>query len=190
MFNKTAGTGQGSLLDNGPVGGLCMDLAESLNNSSLTYDVIMTQDGPRPTTFLGEAMGSEKAAYLSELWGRFFDEAWITAGNYTQQQNDSAEAFAAAVWEIIYEDLPAAPSGWDVTVDGTHGHLGFRAANLNSALANSWLHALDGAGPIADLRSLSYAGRQDFLVAIPEPSMAGFLAMGFLLLTGKKFVRA
>jgi hypothetical protein len=82
MFNKTAGTGQGEYLDNGYVGGFCMDLSEYVAHGSLTYDVIMPQDGPRPTSFLGQAMGQAKADYLAELWGRFYDPAWSAGGNF------------------------------------------------------------------------------------------------------------
>ena len=186
MFNKTAGTGQGEYLDNGYIGGFYMDLSKYVTHSSLTYDVIMPQDGPRPTTFLGTAMGQTKADYISELWGRFYDPAWSAGSSYTYQQNKDAEAFAAAVWEIIYEDLPTSSAGWDVTADGTFGSRGFKAANLNYQTANNWLHALDGAGPMADLRALSYVGARDFLVAvqdpgvIPEPSSIAILAISSL----------
>ena len=192
MFNKTAGTGQGQYLDNGFIGGFCMDLSEYIAPGSLIYDVLMPQHGPRPTSFLGEAMGQAKAAYLAELWGRFYDPAWSAGGSYTSQQNSNAEAFAASVWEIIYEDLPASPLSWDVTTDGTVGGKGFKAANLDYQTANSWLHVLNGTGPMADSRSLSYVGSQDFLVAvqnqsaIPEPASLAFAVFGFLLVVRKK----
>ncbi|MBU2597031.1 MAG: PEP-CTERM sorting domain-containing protein [Planctomycetes bacterium] len=180
MFNKTAGTGQGEYLDNGYIGGFCMDLSEYVAHDSLTYDVIMPQDGPRPTSFLGESMGQAKADYISELWGRFYDPAWSAGGSYTYQQNKNAEAFAAAVWEIIYEDLPTSSSAWDVTVDSTGGSRGFKATNLDYQKANAWLGALDGTGPIADLRALSYVGAQDFIVEIPEPSSIAIFAVSGL----------
>jgi hypothetical protein len=139
-------------------------------------------------------MGQEKADYLAELWGRFYNPAWAAGGSYTALQKSEAEAFAAAVWEIIYEDLPASSSGWDVTRDGTGGSRGFKAANLDSQKANSWLHALDGTGPMADLRSVSYLGSQDFLVAvtasnsgeIPEPATLALALFGFIMVIRKK----
>jgi hypothetical protein len=152
MFDKTAGTGQGGLLDNGIIGGFCMDLSEYLGSGSLNYDVLMLEDGPRPTTFLGGPMGQRKAAFLAELWGRFYNPVWAAGGTYTSQQKSDAEAFAAAVWEIVYEDLPASSSGWDVMIDGTDGSRGFRATNLDYQTANNWLHALDGTGPIAQFK--------------------------------------
>ena len=182
MFNKIAGTGEGQLLDNDRIGGFCMDLSEYLASGSKTYDVLMPQDSPRPTTFLGGPMGQQKAAYLAELWGRFFDPAWAAGDSFSSQQKSDAEAFAAAVWEIIYEDLPASSSGWDVTTDGTGGSRGFKATNLNYQTANSWLHALDGTGPVAQLRALSYSGYQDFIVVIPEPATVAFMMVGFATL--------
>jgi hypothetical protein len=193
MFNKTAGTGQGEYLDNGNIGGFCMDLSEYVAHGSLTYDVIMPQDGPRPTSFLGQAMGQAKADYLAELWGRFYDPSWAAGGSHTSQQNKDAEAFAAAIWEIIYEDLPSSPALWNVTVDGTGGSRGFKATNLDHQTANNWLHALDGTGPMANLRTLSYVGAQDFLFevqepgVIPEPATVAFLAFGFIMIVSRKF---
>ncbi|MFA5293050.1 MAG: hypothetical protein WC496_08465 [Phycisphaerae bacterium] len=191
LFNKTAGTGEGQYIDNGLFSGFCMDLSEYTAPGTLTYDVLKVQDGPRPTAFLGGSMGQAKADYLAELWGRFYNPAWAATGSYTSQQKNEAGAFAAAVWEIIYEDLPTSSAGWDVTSDGTGGSRGFKATNLDSQKANDWLHALDGTGPMADLRSLSYLGAQDFLVAvdtgaIPEPATLAFVAFGFLMVVSKK----
>jgi hypothetical protein len=187
MFDKTAGTDQGEWLDNGYIGGFCMDLSEYVAQGSFTYDVLAVEDGPRPLSFLGEAMGQQKADSIAELWGRFYDPAWSAGGAYTYQQNKDAEAFAAAIWEIIYEDLPSSSAGWDVTSDGTFGSGGFKATNLNYSLANSWLAALDGTGPMADLRALSAVGAQDFIVQIPEPATVAFLAFGLAMLAGGKF---
>jgi hypothetical protein len=190
MFNKTAGTGQGQNLANGYIGGFCMDLSQEILSGSNSYDVIMPQDGPRPTTFLGSTMGAQKAAYLSELWGRYYDTAWSVVGNYTSQQNSNAEAFAAAVWEIVYEDLPTSSANWDVTKDSTGGSRGFKAENLDYLTANNWLHSLNGTGPMADLRSLSNTYSQDMLVAIPpsvpEPATVAIMSLGFLLIMKKK----
>jgi hypothetical protein len=186
MFNKTAGTGQGQNLANGYIGGFCMDLSEYIASGSVNYDVIMPQDGPRPTTFLGSTMGEVKASYLSELWGRYYDTAWAAGGSYTSQQNSNAEAFAAAVWEIVYEDLPTSSAGWDVTTDGTGGNRGFKAENLDYLTANNWLHSLNGTGPMADLRSLSYIGSQDMLVAmpsVPEPATIILLTVGGMIIS-------
>jgi hypothetical protein len=186
MFNKTAGTGQGQNLANGYIGGLCMDLSQDIAPGSSTYDVIMPQDGPKPTTFLGSTMGTVKAAYLSELWGRYYDPAWAVVGNYTSQQDSRAEAFAAAVWEIVYEDLPTSPAGWDVTKDSTGGNRGFKAEDLDYLTANNWLHSLNGTGPMADLRSLSNICSQDMLVAmpsVPEPATVILLTVGGMIIS-------
>jgi hypothetical protein len=186
LFNKTAGTGDGGLLDNGVIGGFCMNIVENIGSGSLNYDVLMLEDGPRPTTFLGGPMGQQKAAFLAELWGRFYNPVWAAGGTYTSQQKSDAEAFAAAVWEIVYEDLPALSSGWDVTIDGTGGSRGFRAENLDYQTTNNWLHALDGTGSMAQLRSLSRIGSQDFIVKIPEPATIGILSLGILGLVRKR----
>jgi len=188
MFNKTAGTGQGGYWPNGPTGGFCMDLPEDVSSGTLTYDVVMPAEGPVPTSFLSGPMGTVKAGYLGELWHEHFDPAWIGSGTFNADQKSKAEAFSAAVWEIIYEALPATPSLWDVTTDGTDGALGFRSTEVDAATANSWLHALDGLGHRTQLRALVYNGKQDFLVAVPgvpevpEPATVGLLGLGSLAL--------
>jgi hypothetical protein len=188
MLDKTYGTNEGKLWDDGPIGAFCIEWAELTSSNTLTYDVIMPEEGPLPTTLLGSAMGTTKAKYLQELWGRYFDPSWVGSGSFTYEQNTKAAAFGAAVWEIVHEDLPTSPLGWDVTVDGTVGIGGFRADYLDSVAANNMLHSLDGTGPRADLRVFSYNGQQDYIVAVPEPATIALLGMGgvFSLLRRKK----
>ena len=178
MLDKTAGTGQGDLWPDGPVGGFCIELHQWASDNTLTYGVVMPEQVH--SSYLGSSIGPEKAEYLRELWGRFFDSDWVGSGPFTSQQDSGAEAFAAAVWEIIYEDLPQSPLWWDVTADGTAGDLGFRCENADTATANSWLHALDGAGPKADLRAFVHCNKQDYLVEVPEPATIALLGLGAL----------
>ncbi|OHB66481.1 MAG: hypothetical protein A2Y76_03495 [Planctomycetes bacterium RBG_13_60_9] len=124
-------------------------------------------------------LGVTRANYLRELWARYYDPAWA-GSNPSLQDDRAAEAFAAAVWEILYEDLPTTPMGWDVTVDGTENPVGgFWAEDLDAATANKWLHSLTG-GPKADLRVFSVDGAQNYLVAVPEPATLVLLGLGGL----------
>ncbi len=188
MLDKTYGTNEGKIWPDGPIGTFCIEWAEASSSSTLTYDVVMPEDGPVPTTLLGGTMGLSKAKYLQELWGRYFDPSWVGSGSFTYQQNTKAEAFATAVWEIVHEDLPVSPLGWDVTVDGTVGIRGFSAAYLDTDMANNMLHSLDGTGPTADLRVFSYNGQQDYIVEVPEPATIALLGLGgaFSLMRRKK----
>ena len=135
----------------------------------------------------GGKIGSEKAGYLSELWGRFFDTTWVTSESFTEEQNIAAEAFAVAVWEIVYEDVPASAMMWDVAVDGTAGPLGFRCENVDISLANGMLRSLDGTGPKAELRAFVNGCKQDYLVEVPEPATILLLGLSSLtLIRGKR----
>jgi hypothetical protein len=192
MFRKTGGTGEGNLWDNGIIGSFCMEPAEEVPVGTTTYEVVLLEEAPKPGGLLGGPIGQQKADYIRELWGRFYDPAWVdwlAAGgqaSFTAQQNSDAAAFAAAIYEIVYEDVPPSPLGWDVTVDGTAGELGMRSWTADTATANEWLHALDGTGPRADLRVFVYEGKQDYLVLIPEPATITLLAISSLALLRKR----
>jgi hypothetical protein len=187
MLGKSGGSGEGDIWPDGQLGSFCIELNEDAPDDTFTYDVVMLDEAPVPTTFLGGSIGAEKAKYLSELWGRFFDPDWVGSGPFTGEQNSDAGAFAVAIWEIIYEDLPSSPLGWDVTVDGTGGDLGFYAAGGDTAKANDYLHSLTGCGPKADLRAFVRCGTQDYLVEVPEPATIALLGFsGILSLVRKK----
>jgi hypothetical protein len=124
-------------------------------------------------------MGTIKANYIRELWGRHFDPTWTAPGGNTQM----AEAFGTAIWEIIYETDP-----WDVT-SGT----GFYATGIEQyATANAWLNELDGTGPRANLAAISTVDGQDYVVQVPEegqvpePATVCLLGLGALSLLRRK----
>ena len=181
MLEKSYGTNEGKTWSDGPIGVFCIEWSEIVSSNTLRYDVIMPEDGPVPTTLLEGTMGLTKAKYLQELWGRYFDPSWVGSGTFSYQQNTKAEAFGAAVWEIVHEDFPGSPLAWDVTLDGSPGDRGFRAEYLDTSLANYMLHSLDGTGPRADLRVFSYNGQQDYLVEVPEPTTIALLGFGGVL---------
>ena len=141
LLNKTSGTGTGNTWSNGLIPGFCIEIQEPHPTATYTYDVRMPEDVYN--NYTGQYLGTTKANYLRELWARYYDPAW-TSGSYTAQQNSDAQAFAAAIWEIVYEKMPVSPAQWDVTIDGTMGLGGFRAENLDWETANQWLHSLTG----------------------------------------------
>jgi len=191
MLEKTGGTGEGNFWPNGQIGTFCVEWSEMASSSTLTYNVIMPENGPLPTTFLGSTMGVTKAKYIEELWGKYFKSAWVGSCAFSDYYDHGAAAFAAAIWEIVHEDLPVSPLSWDVTLDGTAGSRGFRAEYLDAYVANTantWLHSLNGTGPTADLRIFSYKGQQDFIVEVPEPATIALFGLGgmFALLRKKR----
>ncbi len=186
ILNKTSGTGEGELWENGLIGTFCLELSEFAPVGTKTYDVVLPEDAHKPTTFLGTNIGFEKAEYIREAWGRFYDPAWAGSGPFTETQNRKAEAFAAVLWEIIYEDLPTTPAMWDISVDGKIGPLGFYATDLDVCTANNMLHMLDGTGPKADLRAFVVNGDQDYITLVPEPATVWLLVVGSVTLLRKR----
>ena len=172
-LDKTNGAGEGKFWPDGTVNAFCSELSEAPPEVTTKYNVIGLEEGP-----LSAAMGAEKAGYISELWGRYFDPSWTGSGPFTWLQNAQAAAFATAIWEIVYEDLPASPLKWDVKIDGTWGAGGFSTSFGGTALANNWLHSLNGTGPMANLRVFGYNGSQDYIAEVPEPATIALLGLG------------
>lgn len=184
MLDKSSGTGQGNIWPNGLIGGFCMELNQMSASDTRKYDVFNLDEAN--VSFFGSQLGTAKANYIAELWGRFFDPAWTTTGSHTNQQNRDAEAFGAAIWEIIYEALPGTPMDWNVSVDGTTGDGGFKATYVEATTANNWLHALNGLGPKADLRAFVNGGKQDYIAEVPEPATLCLLGLSGLVFLRKR----
>lgn len=179
-LDRAGGTGLGTNWADGArtVSAFCMDILQHAPGSYATYDVVALNQGPDPFG----PMGTMRADALRELWGRYFDAAWMGSGPFTSSQNAAAEAFEICVWEIIFEDLPTSPAQWDVT----RGK--FSAGSIDYQRANTWLHSLDGTGPKANLVCLSNGSYQDFPTVTtappPEPETLAFLASPLPLWVG------
>ena len=184
MLTKMSGTGGGDTWSDGTsIPGFCVEAEQLYPNNVTHYDLVTTQSAT--STILGEPVGLAKAGLLSELWGRYYDSSWAD-GSYPASENNAASAFGAAVWEIIYEDLPSSVLNYNVGVDNTAGVGGFASTTVNQALANSWLHSLDGTGPMADLAIFTSDTNQNYLVAVPEPMTILLLGLGGALSVARK----
>lgn len=148
-----------------PSWGFCIEMPQSVVNGPMN----MTSLDQEYYYSSGLWMGSAKANYIRELWGRDFDPAWITGADAQM-----AEAFSAAIFEIIYET----DSSWDVT-SGT----GFYCTGLEESAtntANTWLSQLNGdtAYFANNLYAVSRYDGQDYVVQTPEPATLSLLAVG------------
>jgi hypothetical protein len=182
-LNKTGDSGIGSTWHNGPISGFCVELNEAAPTETLRYAVGMPDD--MIVSYTGETLGTTKSNYLRELWARYYNPAWAQGGTGTHYDSEAA-AFAAAVWEIVYEDVPGSSGRYDVTTNGTSGLGGFLALNVDADTVNRWLQSLDGSGPKADLRVFTNCGAQNFLVAVPEPATVALLGFGGLTLIRRR----
>ena len=153
-----------------PDWGFCIELTQEPYTG--WQNVIPLDEAPQPVTAV-TPMGFTKADRIRELWGRNFDPAWTTGAN-----RQMAEAFGAALWEIVFETDPT----WDVT-SGT----GFHAAIEQAATANLWLGQLNGDVSYfaKNLAATSSPDGQDYLVQIPGleiPEPATIAILSFMLL--------
>ena len=185
--NAGGGTGVG---DDVPNWGFCIELTQGAHNG--VADVIYLEEAPLPSMY-GTPMGTTKADYIRELWGRNFDPNWTT-GPTSKNEREMAEAFGAAVWEIIYET----DSTWNVTSGP-----GFHATGIEqAATANLWLSQLEGDEDYFEMNlvAISRPGGQgqddygqDYLVRlpttpppVPEPATVCLLGLGALSLLRRK----
>ncbi len=182
IFDKSGDAGLGNHWADGSktVFGLCMDLYQRAPEGVYgTYDINPPMLGPDPYG----PMWIGKESYLRELWARYFNPSWAHLDN---QINPSAAAFDVAIWEIIYEDLPASAADYNVAEGNGKFYVKTGSGTVHYdeivSTANNWLNSLTGGqnAPQAYLTALTSPEYQDMLVEItPEPT-----TMIFLLLAG------
>ena len=156
-----------------PSWGFCIEMPQSVVNGSMNM-TLLDQEYYYSS---GLWMGSIKANYIRELWGRDFDPAWITGADAQM-----AAAFSAAIFEIIYET----DSSWNVT-SGT----GFYCTGLEQTAtdtANLWLSQLNGntAYFANNLYAVTVYNGQDYVVQTPEPATLSLLAIGAAVLLRRR----
>jgi len=196
QVQRTGGTFQGDLMGNVPgrFAAFCLEpLQPAAVGTNKTYTLQSLSAG---STDIG-GMGAQRAGMIRELFGRFYPDF---SKSLTQEQS---AALQMATWEILREKIdpssctvmPLAYSDLDVTV--AHGDIFFTYATDGSiALAQSYLNALNGSGPMASglaaltLPEVQGQPSQDLLVqVIPEPStslLMGLGAVGFWWIQKRK----
>lgn len=167
----------------------CFDINEEANSGYLRYDVRQLADTPvgGPNT----PMGASKAHDLQELFYRHYNPL----GNATHQ-----EAFAAAVWEVIFE----AGSRYSGTATPNANPYAFGSGQLkvsglnNLTLASSFLADITGAldaPTLSGLRALTREGAQDYGLPIlgvdqpPVPEPVTFVSCGLAIAALGRYVR-
>jgi len=184
---RTGGTFQGELLGNVPgrFAAFCLEpLQPAAVGTNKTYTLQSLSMG---STDIG-GMGAQRAGMIRELFGRFYPDF---SKSITQEQS---AALQIATWEILRENIdpntctvmPLSYSDLDVT--DTSSDIFFSYATDGSiALAQSYLDALNGSGPMAfglaalTLPEVQGQPSQDLLVQfVPEPSTWILMGVGIV----------
>lgn len=164
LFNwtRTSGTYAGA---QGNFMSFCTELGENVAyGSNYCYEVKALEMAP---SNIG-GMGAAKAAQVRELFGRFYTPAFGSV-----LSADRATAMQLSIWEIVFENGGA--------LDLTAGNAQFTNDNGAAvALAQAYLAALDGTGPMNnDVVVMSAAGVQDHI--IPAPGTMALMGMGVIV---------
>jgi len=178
---KLSSTGEGDLLPD-RFGGFCVEIGQQRMDGK--YNVAFPKDAPDPGEYSGGAMGQEKATLLRKMWSMAFDDAWYERDYLqTAANNQAAEAFGVAVWEIVHErsdiydvtdgSFLVSPWLWEDQVDLGNDY-------VNNLIAD----AMNYDGPLANLRVLTSPEGQDILVEVPEPSTTVLMGSGLLMALG------
>lgn len=141
----------------------CTELGEHVSNgNSYSYNIVSLETAPNT-----DPMGTEKAALIRELFGRYYTPAFGAP-----LSTNAATAMQLAIWEIVFETRS--------TLDLSHGRARFGSDNGAAlALADSYLKSLDGTGPINNtIVVMSANGVQDQI--IPTPGTLFLAGMGLI----------
>jgi hypothetical protein len=181
---RTGGTYHGELYGNVPnrFAAFCLEPLQQVSFTNETYTLENLSSG---STDLGAGMGTQRAAMIQELFGRFYPDFRAAI---TQEQ---AAALQIATWEIIREKVDSNCTVQNLSYSDLDVHSGdifFNYASDGSVdLAQTYLDALNGSGPKAtNLAALTLAESpgqptQDLLVQIiPEPSTIVLVSIGML----------
>jgi len=143
----------------------CIDLKQNPSSSSADYEI-----RPLEATPVGggiPTMGVAKANDIREMFGRVKPQHLTT--------NTDHEAFAACIWEIVYEK-----PGVDYDLDSGWVQIGYQNGYLDTPptghdLAEGWLGSLNGDESMYDdaVFALSNEALQDF--TLTHPGMGGII---------------
>ncbi|MFZ4690583.1 MAG: PEPxxWA-CTERM sorting domain-containing protein [Polymorphobacter sp.] len=170
-MDRTGGTDTRTLVGSGVPGdflAFCVEPRELISiGQSALWQVTALRNG---ASNIG-GIGANKAKQVLELFGRF-------APNLsTPMSTMQAGALQISIWEIVRETPGSA-------LDVTTGNISFTGGSQAGmlALAQSYVQAIDGTGPLArGMFALRNNGVQDLLAqtAVPEPSTWSMLIAGF-----------
>jgi hypothetical protein len=148
-----------------PFGAFCIDVTQYANSGWSIYSLVDLEDAP--LTSAAGHMSPQKADDVRELFGRILSSAWNPGhpgqGGYQGGGAKAAEAFAAALWEVVFEK-PGLP------YDLGSGYFIMNGMDWGAdAVAQGWLDRLthDPAWRDQQVLALVSPDLQDFALSAP-----------------------
>lgn len=170
----------------GRIKGFCVEVSQGFDRGEfITYDVKDYNDVPmgNPPGTIGS--NTNRSQLIGDLYARHYAAATDLSGGFEDYKNRLA-GFQLAIWEISHEDLTGDTMQAVGELNLMEGAFQvYDSGMLNADMimyANMFMSTLGDGGlkTVSNLFGLANTERQDILVVVPSPAIAGLAGLGLI----------